>query len=154
MRIIRVEPEALEYPWLLALAQQLGQAKYVQAREPYAMESILLGVYEETQCTGFLRLIVLEIGKDVGRPPILFQDKPLLEAYVEAFGVDSSWRRRGIGQRLQEEAIALARRKGCYQIRSRSPVTARENYALKLKMGYAIHPSEQNDSYYFIKTLG
>lgn len=54
---------------------------------------------------------------------------------------------------MQEEAISICEAKGCYQIRSRSPVTSRENYALKLKMGYAIHPSEENDSYYFIKTL-
>ena len=35
-----------------------------------------------------------------------------------------------------------------FPIRSRSPITSHENYALKLKMGYAVHPSSQNNSYY------
>lgn len=72
---------------------------------------------------------------------------------LEAFGVLPEFRRQQIGQRMQEEAIAICGSKGCYQMRSRSPITSQENYALKLKMGYAIHPSEQNDSYYFIKLL-
>lgn len=70
-----------------------------------------------------------------------------------AFAVLLDHRRHGIGQRLQERAIGLCQQRNCYQIRSRSPITSSENYALKLKMGYAIHPSDKNDSYYFIKTL-
>ena len=38
-------------------------------------------------------------------------------------------------------------------MRLRSPITSHENYALKLKLGYAIHPSQENDSYYFIHVL-
>src|SRR4029078_1285972 len=103
---------------------------------------------------GFLRFTVQVIGRDVDRPPIYTTNgQPLREGYVEAFGVVSEYRRRGIGQRLQEHALALCRQRGCYQVRSRSPITSQENYALKLKMGYAVHPSPENDSYYFIKTL-
>ena len=42
---------------------------------------------------------------------------------------------------------------GCYQIRSLSPTTSHENYALKLSQGYSIHPHPKHDAYYFIKTL-
>jgi len=42
---------------------------------------------------------------------------------------------------------------GCYQMRSRSPVTSVENYALKLVAGYVLHPSRENDSYCFIIRL-
>ncbi len=38
-------------------------------------------------------------------------------------------------------------------MRSRSPVTSTENYALKLAAGYVLTPSEQNDSYYFLLKL-
>ncbi len=31
-------------------------------------------------------------------------------------------------------------------MRSRSPVTSRENYALKIAAGYILHPSHDNDS--------
>jgi GNAT superfamily N-acetyltransferase len=139
---------------LLALAESMEQARYLTVQRDYYDESILLGAFGEAGCVGFLRCVVQVIGSDEGRPPIYRQGVALREGYVEAFGVSPSYRRRGIGQRLQERALALCRDRGCYQIRSRSPLSSVENYALKLKMGYAIHPSSQNDSYYFIKTLG
>jgi len=40
-----------------------------------------------------------------------------------------------------------------YQMRLRSPVTSTENYALKIAAGYTIHPSDENDSYYFLRRL-
>ena len=36
-----------------------------------------------------------------------------------------------------------------HQMRSRSPVTCPENYALKIAAGYVLHASHENDSYYF-----
>ena len=44
-------------------------------------------------------------------------------------------------------------RNPCYQMRSRSPVTSVESYALKSKAGYVLHPSHENDSYYFLLHL-
>lgn len=103
---------------------------------------------------GFLRLLIQVIDHDEGRPPVRdAAGRPLREGYVEAFAVLPAHRCQGIGQALQERAIALCRERRCYQIRSRSPVSSVENYALKLKMGYALHPSDKNDSYYFIKVL-
>jgi hypothetical protein len=32
-------------------------------------------------------------------------------------------------------------------------VTSVENYALKLAAGYVLHPSRENDSYYFLMRL-
>lgn len=54
---------------------------------------------------------------------------------------------------LQERAIERARSAGCYQMRSRSPVTSTENHQLKIAAGYVLSPSEQNDSYYFLLKL-
>ena len=55
---------------------------------------------------------------------------------------------------MQEAAIAFCEEQGCHQIRSRSPTSSLENYALKLKMGYVAHPSAENDSYFFLRKLG
>jgi hypothetical protein len=41
---------------------------------------------------------------------------------------------------------------GCRCVRS-SPVTSGENYALKIAAGYVLHPSHENDSYYFLLRL-
>ena len=78
---------------------------------------------------------------------------PLSEGVVEAFGVHPEARRMGIGSALQQGAQERCRERGCYQIRSRSPVTTRENYLMKLAAGYVLHPSSENDSYYFLKKL-
>lgn len=106
-----------------------------------------------TRRSAFLRFLLQVIGAEEGRPPVLRDGGALTEAYVEAFGVDPSARRRGIGSALQERSIQYARSAGCFQMRSRSPVTSIENYALKVAAGYVMSPSEQNDSYYFLLKL-
>ena len=152
--IVDVQEHTAAYHDLLRVADQLGQARYIPVREAHIEASILLGAFVAERCVGFLRCVIQVIGSDCGRPPILHAGRVLREGYVEAFGVDPAYRRQGIGQRMQEQAMALCRQRDCYQMRSRSPSTSQENYALKLKMGYAIQPSAENDSYYFIKTLG
>jgi GNAT superfamily N-acetyltransferase len=151
--IVEVEEHSVAYAELFQVAEQLNQAKYIPVRETHIDESLLLGAFDGDACIGFLRCVIQVIGSDRGRTPIQRAGQPLREGFVEAFGVVPAYRRQGIGQRLQERAIALCQARGCYQIRSRSPITSQENYALKLKMGYTIHPSPENDSYYFIKII-
>lgn len=152
--IREVAADSVAYNAVVVVAEQLDQARYIPARESYAERSILLAAFVDGVCVGFLRFLIAVIGRDAQRPPIHdAAGAPLTEGYVEAFGVLPAFRWRGIGEALQQHAIDTCRASGCYQIRSRSPVSSVENYALKLKMGYAIHPSHENDSYYFIKTL-
>ena len=113
----------------------------------------MLGAFDRTRCVGFLRYLIQVIGTEAGRPPVLRNGQPLSEGYVEAFGVDPQLRRRGIGTALQQHAARQCRIAGCYQMRSRSPVTSGENYALKIAAGYVLHPSHENDSYYFLLRL-
>jgi ribosomal protein S18 acetylase RimI-like enzyme len=153
MRIEQIGDDAEARTQVLALADELDQRRYVERVYEHSDQTFLLGAFEDDACVGFLLLLIQVIGRDAGRPPILRDETPLREGYVEAFAVHSRYRRRGIGQRLQEHAMELSSARGCYQIRSRSPLTSPENYALKLKMGYAIHPSEENDSYFFIKRI-
>jgi GNAT superfamily N-acetyltransferase len=154
LTIREIQADTDGYRELLLIADQLDQAKYIAVREDYIDESILLGAFIAGRCVGFLRFTIQVIGRDVQRPPIHDANgQPLREGYVEAFAVIPSERHHGIGQRLQEHVLALCMQRSCYQVRSRSPITSQENYALKLKMGYAVHPSRENDSYYFIKTL-
>jgi GNAT superfamily N-acetyltransferase len=141
------------YETVLDLADRLGQERYVVRDYPDAMRRILLVAIEEDHPVGFLFAIVQVLGRQEGCSPIFLNGQSLVECYIEAFGVLPEFRRQGIGQELQEAIIRIAHNIDCYQVRSRSPVTARENYELKLKMGYAIHPSTENDSYYFIKRL-
>jgi ribosomal protein S18 acetylase RimI-like enzyme len=63
----------------------------------------------ETRCTGFLRYLVQVIGAEEGRPAVMHNGKPLLEGYVDAFGVDPQRRRCGIGTELQTRSAAVYR---------------------------------------------
>jgi GNAT superfamily N-acetyltransferase len=134
-------------------ARLLGQDRYLQSVLPAALESHVLGAFAGPSCAGFLRYVIQVIGVEAGRPPVLRSGVPLTEGYVEAFGVAPRWRRRGIGTALQDGAAGHCRIAGCYQMRSRSPATSTENYALKIAAGYVLHPSEVNDSYYFLLHL-
>jgi len=152
--IIQAEAGDRRFDELLRLsALILDQDRYLLAAIDHAEESHILGTFDGDRCVGFLRFHIQQIGRDVGRPPVLHQGGPLSEGYVDAFGVDPTSRRLGIGNELQAFAIDYCRRAGCYQMRSRSPVTSTENYALKLHAGYALHPSSENDSYYFVLAL-
>lgn len=151
--VVEVREGTEDFRELLSLAERLGQARYIPARETHIEESVLLGAFDDGRCVGFLRFMVQIIGSDEGRPPILDSGRHLTEGFVEAFGVEPGFRRRGIGKSMQMRAISFCEERGCHQIRSRSSVSSRENYALKISMGYAIHPSRENDSYYFVKTL-
>jgi GNAT superfamily N-acetyltransferase len=154
VEIIEVAAGHTRFAEVVGLASAvLDQARYLERQFPAALESHLLGAFHGSACVGFLRFVVQVIGADVGRPPVVHQGKALTEGYVEAFGVDPSFRRRGVGGALHAWAIRYCRAVGCHQMRSRSPVTSTENYALKLNAGYVLHPSEENDSYYFLLAL-
>ena len=131
----------------------LEQDRYLVRNYSHAVASCVLAAFEGDACLGFLRFLIQVIGSEEGRPPVLRGGSPLTEGFVEAFGVDPAARRRGIGSALQARAIDHCRAEGCYQMRSRSPVTSTENYALKIAGGYVLSPSEQNDSYYFLLKL-
>lgn len=154
IEVSEVAPGTPRFEAVLALAAQvLRQDRYLLTEVPAALESHLLGAFDGSDCTGFLRYLIQVIGAEAGRPPVLSGGAPLREGYVEAFGVGPLFRRRGIGTRLQDEAARRCKAAGCYQMRSRSPVTSTENYALKLAAGYVLHPSSENDSYYFLRRL-
>jgi GNAT superfamily N-acetyltransferase len=131
----------------------LAQDRLLTSTFAAAQESRVLGAFDGPRCVGFLRYLIQVIGAEEGRPPVMRNGAPLTEGFVEAFGVDPQLRRRGIGTKLQQQAARRCQNAGCYQMRSRSPVTSVENYALKIAAGYVLHPSHENDSYYFLLRL-
>lgn len=152
--VTEVVPGSERFEMLLELADSvLGQARYVVSEIPTAFDSCVLGAFDASGCAGFLRYVVQVIGADAGRPPVVRDAVALTEGFVEAFGVAPRARRRGIGSALQAAAQERCRAIGCHQIRSRSPVTSIENYHLKVDAGYVLHPSAENDSYYFVLKL-
>jgi GNAT superfamily N-acetyltransferase len=154
VQVTEVQPGTPDFGRVLALAAGiLAQEPALTRSFPHARESHVVGSFAGATCTGFLRYLIQVIGAEEGRPAVLHHGQPLTEGYVEAFGVDPRWRRRGIGTALQQYAARQCRAAGCYQMRSRSPVTSTANYTLKIGAGYTLHPSKDNDSYYFLLRL-
>jgi GNAT superfamily N-acetyltransferase len=154
VQVREVEPGTAVFDDVLALAARvLTQDRYLASSFPHAQESHVLGAFDDTCCVGFLRYLIQVIGAEEGRPAVMRNGKPLREGYVEAFGVDPQRRRHGVGTALQQHAARRCRIVGCWQMRSRSPVTSTENYALKVAAGYVLHPSPENDSYYLLIRL-
>jgi GNAT superfamily N-acetyltransferase len=142
VRVREVQPGTAGFELALALAARvLAQDRHLASRFPYAQESHVLAAFDGPRCVGFLRYLVQVIGAEAGRPAVIRDGQPLREGYVEAFGVDPRLRRRGIGTALQRRAARQCRTAGCYQMRSRSPVTSGENYALKIAAGYSCIPA-------------
>jgi GNAT superfamily N-acetyltransferase len=131
----------------------LAQDRDLTSVFPGTQESHVLAAFQGARCAGFLRYLIQVIGAEEGRPAVTYHGVVLKEGYVEAFGVDPQLRRQGVGTALQEQAMRQCRLAGCFQMRSRSPVTSVENYALKLDAGYVLDPSQENDSYYFLVRL-
>jgi GNAT superfamily N-acetyltransferase len=75
--------------------------------------------------------------------------RELREGFVQSFAVEEAHRRRGLGRRLQLAALAECRRRGFYQMRSWSSLDKPANYALKLALGFAVHPG-----YDYVARLG
>ncbi|MCZ2094717.1 MAG: GNAT family N-acetyltransferase [Anaerolineae bacterium] len=65
----------------------------------------------------------------------------LYEAFVQSFAVEPGYRRQGYGRALQQAALLKASKWDCYQLRSWSSADKRENYALKISLGFAIQPA-------------
>jgi GNAT superfamily N-acetyltransferase len=154
VQVREVQPGTAGFELVLALAARvLAQDRYLNLALLASEGVPCARRFDRTRCVGFLRYLIQVIGAEAGRPPVLRNSQPLSEGYVEAFGVDPQLRRRGIGTALQQHAARQCRIAGCYQMRSRSPVTSGENYALKIAAGYVLHPSHENDSYYFLLRL-
>jgi ribosomal-protein-serine acetyltransferase len=142
------------WPSLLTIIEQVGQQDWVNAHFPWHRTSHLLVATKGDIVVGFLRLVTQEIGGDDDLPPTIFQGEALLEGKVMAFGVVETYRRQGIGRALQEAALRLAQRLGCYQLRSHSSGDNMANHRLKLAMGFAIHRivrgSDQRGAYFIM----
>ena len=118
-------------------------------------DSRILVASTQTEIVGVLRLIVIPIGPNVHLPAVNIKGRELLEAKVMNFFVLPGFRHRGIGVRLQEAAISLARSLDCYQLGSFSDSHNAENHMLKLSMGFAVRPESRGQAHglYFIMPL-
>lgn len=149
MEAIRVEPGAPAWDGLVRYLRDSGDARWTLAEDDTPLADMLyLTALEEDRIAGALVLreqVVMApatewsggIDKPVERAPGV----PLRETFVMSFSVAVAFRRRGLGRALQRAALELTREQGCCQMRSWSSLDKPANYALKLSLGFAMHPA-------------
>lgn len=141
------------WPELMQLAIAVTQDRWMTIRFDWHLSTHILVTLQDDKIAGYLRLDRQEIGADMERPSVIFNNEPLIEAKVMAFAVAEAYRNQGIGRALQHAALREAKRLGCYQLRSFSNGTKPANHHLKISMGFGIHPhirKDDNQGVYFV----
>jgi len=169
MDVRRFEPGSEGWEDYVAHLRRVDQARWVVDEEGRPLQAGLhfLGVVDRERVVGNLGLKEQVVtmpatewsgGED--RPLRTLEGEDVRETFVQTFCVEEDRRRRGIGRALQEAAVALTREIGCVQMRSWSSLDKPANYALKLSMGFAMHPSVhdaasgyQVSGVYFVKRV-
>lgn len=116
----------------------------------------LLVALVDGEVAGCLRFAVQPIGPEAGCPALYLDAVPLYEAKIHVFAVGEAYRNRGIGTRLQKQAIRRARQLGCYQLASYSSYGRDANYHVKLSLGFAAQPEVHGNNHqgcYFLMPL-
>jgi len=108
-------------------------------------KNISFGWYENNILVGCIRYCIQEIGYEQNTPQIIRNGQALTEAKINAFTVGASFRNRGIGKKLQQHVIKSAKQQGCSQVSSYSTFDKKENYAVKVGLGFCIQPETQPD---------
>lgn len=127
---------------------------YIIKHEPFPAQGIDAQFVESYFCSvalspqnktiGYHICRIQPIGPDMDVPEIRTRNGDVLhEAKVRALRVEDAWRNQGIGTKLQEMTLQTAAERGCFQVRSRSSLDRVENYAIKIKLGFACHPAHR-----------
>lgn len=143
VRVARWEATHPRWQEWVAFARALDETRGVLDEEGAALPDAhyLAGMVGE-RLAGLLMFVVQPIGPEMDVPVVLgVHGRPLTESKIRLFHVLPRDRGRGLGTRLQQEAIRWARRLDCYQIRSRSEMTKRATYRIKLRLGFGMHPA-------------
>lgn len=149
MAVVRVTPG---HPLWLAFVIHLGQhdmARYTLAEDGSpqpGMHYLSAAIGDRVVGNLCLRrqpitIPAAEPDAEEPRPLLGPGGEPLTELFVRTFAVDDDFRRQGHGRALQLAALALARELGCYQMRSWSSLDKSANYALKISLGFGLHPA-------------
>jgi GNAT superfamily N-acetyltransferase len=129
----------------MQLAIAVEQDRWMTIKFDWHISTHMLVALQDDKVVGYLRFDRQEIGPDMERPSVIYNDEPLIEAKVMAFAVAEPYRNQGIGRALQNAALREAKKLGCYQLRSFSNGGKPVNHHLKISMGFGIHPHVRQD---------
>lgn len=128
--------------------QRVDVLRHALDEEQPKQNTYYLGIWQEERIVGHISIQLQPIVAPA-TPWSENQDIPILdssgqvlkETFVQTFAVEGRHQRRGYGRALQQAALDKTRALGGYQMRSWSSTDRPANYALKVAMGFAVHPA-------------
>jgi len=146
--IIEITSEDWRWGDYVAHLERVKMARHALHRGQPIQDGIYLAALEREVIVGHISLkvqpIVVPATEWSQNQALVLRDavgEVLTETYVQTFAVEEPYRRRGYGRALQAAAVEQTRAQGCYQMRSWSSTDKPANYALKLAMRFAVHPT-------------
>lgn len=151
MMIQHFTPDLADWPALVAHLQRTGDARWVLDAQGEPFDCVFyLGVVDRREVVGSITiklqpmLIPATEWSGGAETPVCGPDgRELHETFVQTFSVEPAHRRLG-----------------AYQMRSWSSLDRPENYALKLRLGFAVYPAifvagngQEISGVYFVKTV-
>lgn len=169
MQVIRLEPHFQGWQMLISHLKNSGDARWVvnDAGQPLEPSLVFLAAKLDQQIVGSLTLkkqpLIIPPSEWAGKRDRSLRDADgdlVYELFVQTFRVEEGYRRRGIGRTLQAAGLKTAKQQACYQVRSWSSLDKKENFLLKLSMGFGFHPEIQHTASgfkvsggYFVKVV-
>ena len=144
---------------LINYLSKLNYLRWLQKNNTWLNKLTIIIATKNNDIVGHLSLIKQPITLPVYNDTLKSANKIIMELFVQTFHVSKLYRRLGIGISLQELALIETQKQSCYQLRSWSSFDKKENYQLKLKLGFSFAPSfiESNGKKiaggYFLKTV-
>lgn len=126
---------------LKTLSADLGDSKYVFIDDDPVPFFASIALNSDQSIIGYHVFLIQPIGPEMGTSEIKDRHgNTLAEAKIRGLHVLEPYRNRGIGTQLQLLTLKKAAELGAFQVRSRSELSKVENYAIKIKLGFACHP--------------
>ena len=150
MQVFHYSPDKPNWQDYAAHLRRCGQDRWVLNKhsKPLTKEIIFLGIEKDNAVVASLTIkvqpIVIPATEWAEGMATELKDAagdPLKETFVQTFFVEEAYRRHGLGEALQLEALNATHQLGCCQMRSWSSLDKPANYQLKLKLGFGAHPA-------------
>ncbi|MEM9776736.1 MAG: GNAT family N-acetyltransferase [Chloroflexota bacterium] len=129
------------WPELKELSASLGDSKYVFIDDDPVPFFASIALDKDHNLIGYHVFLIQPIGPEMYTSPVSDRNgNTLYEAKIRGLHVLKPWRNQGIGTKLQELILQKAGELDLFQVRSFSARSRVENYAVKMKLGFACHP--------------
>lgn len=136
MAISIVKATEKDIPFILELLYDLDRPTPIDDKENKTFQNKIKGYFSDSQK---IILLAKQDSKSVGLASIIFLsrlNRVKLEMYIPELIVSKDMRNSGIGKKLIQHCVILAKKKDCYRIRLESGNQRKESHKFYKNLGF------------------